>query len=40
MSKVLPTTIQKQYKPLWYQVPGQEYYQVVSPSDEAFAFFA
>jgi len=39
MSNVLPT-IQKQYKPLWYQVAGQEYYHVVSPLDETFEFFA
>jgi len=31
-------TVQKTFKPLWVDEKGQEYYQLVSPSDEVFTF--
>jgi len=37
LCKVVPT-VQKTFKPLWVDEKGQEYYQHVLPSNEAFAF--
>jgi len=37
LCKVVPT-VQKTFKPLWVDEKGQEYYQRVLPSNEAFAF--
>jgi len=37
LCKVVPT-VQKTFKPLWVNEKGQDYYWLVSPSDEAFAF--
>jgi len=31
-------TVQKNFKPLWVDEKGQDYYQLISPSDEAFTF--
>jgi len=37
--KVMPA-VQKKYKPIWVDKPQQDYYNLVTPSDEAFVFFA
>jgi len=37
--KVMPA-VQKKYKPIWVDEPLQDYYNLVTPSDEAFGFFA
>jgi len=36
--KVMPA-VQKKYKPLCVDEPHQDYYHMVTPSDEAFGFF-
>jgi len=37
--KVMPA-VQKKYKPIQVDQPHQDYYNLVTPSNEAFGFFA